>query len=276
MAVVFDSQLFEGLPTEFSAAQRALFYGDALFETMRVFDGRIPFLGQHWLRLSAGMRQMGYDLPAQWSASFFEEQIQSVAEKNNRVRLTVWRAPGGLYAPETNMPHYLITTQLMPANRFEWLTGGIALDVCDTVRLPIDQFSNLKSLNTPRYVAAAQWARSAGLDDALVLNAHDRICEATSSNVFWWENGNLCTIPLTEGCVAGVLRAFLLEIAAASGLAVREKPATFAALLDSDEIFLTNAVRGIVPVHAIAGHPRADLKTKELFATLTTQIFGGL
>ncbi len=260
-----NGRVYEYFPEFLDQAQRAFFYGDALFETIRVFDGRLPWLSRHWARLSAGLQALGYELPDLWSAAFFEAEIRKIAPPNARVRLTVWRNPGGLYAPEDNHAQFLITASSLGSNRFEWIDPGILLGVCTSVRLPVDDYSNFKTLNAPRYVAAARMAQNNGWDDALLLNAHERICEATSSNVFWWEGPQMCTAPLSEGCVAGIARSVLLESAPASGFAVQEKPATFAALRQADEIFLTNAIRGIVPVRDFAGQSLADLKTKGLF-----------
>ena len=260
-----NGRLFEYFPEFLDQAQRALFYGDALFETLRVFDGRLPWLGRHWARLTAGLQSLGYELPDPWSADFFEAEIRKVAPLNARVRLTVWRSPGGLYAPEDNHPQFLITSRALAADRFEWIDPGISLGLCTSVRLPVDDFSNFKTLNAPRYVAAARMAQNNGWDDALLLNAHERICEATSSNVFWWEGPQLCTVPLSEGCVAGIARSVLLEYGPASGFVVQEKPATFAALRQADEIFLTNAIRGVVPVRHFVGRSLVDFNTKRLF-----------
>lgn len=271
MAVNYNGQHFRELPEHLVPVSRAIFYGDMLFETIRVFDDRLPFLDRHWSRLEAGLRAMGFVLPAHWNAAFFERQIRTVATTNARVRLSVWRAPGGLYLPENNDPQFLISSLPLEQNQYAWPETGLVLGVSDRVRLPVDTLSNFKTLNAPRYIAAAHEARDCGWDDALLLNCAERVCEATSSNVFWWEGSTLCTVPLSEGCVAGVFRAELLEIVRSKGFVIQEIPVTFANLQAADEIFLTNAIRGIVPVRIFAGKTLANLKTKRLFDTLTTQ-----
>lgn len=275
MLVNFNTGLSDALSPDLVAVQRAMFYADSLFETIRVFDRTIPLLNRHWARLSNGMTAMGYELPRHWNADFFYHEIQKIAPVNARARLTVWRSPGGLYAPENQLPLFLITGQKLHHNSFDWPESGIVLGVCQTVRLPVDSFSNLKTLNTARYVAAARAARSNGWDDALLFNSRDRICEATSSNVFWWEGETLCTIPLAEGCVAGVLREFLLEMTTRKGFDVREKPATFATIQQAEEIFLTNAIRGIIPVRIFAGRTLSYPRTKILFDLISEQIHAG-
>jgi branched-chain amino acid aminotransferase len=271
--VNLNGHLLPQLPDILDSAQRALFYADALFETMRVFDGEIPLLARHWARLSTGLTALGFSLPHLWDADFFRQEIQRVAPGNARVRLTVWRSTGGRYAPADDTPQFLITAEPLDKN-LQKLEPGIKLGLSAAVRLPVDAFSNLKTLNAARYVAAAREARSNGWDDALLLNAYGRVCEATSSNIFWWEGDQLCTVPLSEGCVAGVFRAALLDIARSEGIHFDEKKALPEELHAADEIFLTNAVRGIQPVRIFAGRSRTSTRTLRLFDHIQHAVFG--
>jgi len=276
MPVNFNAQISENLPEALTQTQRAFLFGDTLFETLRVFDRKIPLLGRHWARLSTGLSALGFDIPEEWGVPFFQKEISKICPPDARVRLNVWRSPGGLYMPQDDTPQFLITAQPLASNSFEWQEPGITLGVSDDVRLPVDTFSNFKTLNAARYVAASLEAKKRAWNDALLLNARDRICEATSSNVFWWENDLLCTVPLSEGCVAGVQRALLLEAAAAAGFAVQEKPVTFAALQSADEIFLTNAIRGLLPVYLFAGRSLKNFKSKTLFEEVFLKFYDSL
>jgi branched-chain amino acid aminotransferase len=271
--VNLNGHLLPQLPDALESAQRALFYADALFETMRVFDGEIPLLARHWARLSTGLTTLGFSTPHHWDANFFRQEIHSVAPTNARVRLTVWRSPGGRYAPTDDCPQFVITAEPLDKNLQE-LEPGLELGLNVSVRLPVDTFSNLKTLNTARYVAAAREARANGWDDALLLNAYGRVCEATSSNIFWWEGDRLCTVPLSEGCVAGVFRAALLDTAHTRGIHFVEKQALPEDLQAADEIFLTNAVRGIQPVRIFAGRSRTSTRTLRLFNHIQHAVFG--
>lgn len=259
-----NTQLVKELPDGLALAQRGLYYADALFETIRVFDGRIPLMEAHWERLSRGLKLMRYTIPSTWSAGFFENEIIKTAPQNARVRLSVWRTPGGLYLPQNNEPQFLITAQAMEPGMYQWLAGGIQIGLCESVRLPVDTFSGLKTLNAARYVAAAREAHERGWDDAILLNAYDRVCEATSSNIFWFEDETLCTPPLADGCVTGVLRNLLLTLTGA----VVEKSVTFDHLLTVRELFLTNAVRGIRWVRSCEGAVFGSAGTSKLHEEL--------
>ena len=245
MSINFNSELLDHLPESLALAQRALYYGDSLFETIRVFNGRIPFMRLHWGRLSEGLQRMGYSVPTDWSADYFKHQIQRIAPANARVRWMVWRSPGGLYRPTDDTPQFLLTVQELDSSVFDWNTRGLSIGLCRSVRLPMDALSGLKAPNAFRYVAAMQEADAHGWDDAVLLNACDRLCEATSSNIFWIKNGTVCTPPLSEGPVTGVARGLLPGLTEAVGLRFEEQIAGFEVLLTADEVFLTNAVRGI-------------------------------
>ncbi len=262
---------FQATPTpEFEALSRAFLLADGLFETLRVFDGRLPFLEKHLARMFAGMAALRLERPENWTADFFKSQILATAPPNARVRLTVWRSPGGKICPENNAPQFLISAEPLASSTFEFPETGIKLGICESVALPADQFSQFKLLGMTRHVAAAAYAREQGFDDALLPNQRGHVCEATASNVFFWKNGGLVTPSLSTGCVAGTMRATLLELAQKLGISAEEKAFTFAALCRADEVFLTNAVRGFVPVREFLGKKLPCDLTKNLFQSLTS------
>lgn len=262
----------EHLPEAWASARRAFFYGDLLFETVRVFGGQLPLWPRHWARLQGGLAQLGFELRTDWDAAFFEKQVLLVAPPNARVRLAIWREASGYFAPDGDTAQFAVIAEPLSSGIWEWLAEGLRLEVSTSVRLPVDAYSNLKTLNAARYVAAAREARSRQVDDVLICNAFGRVCEATSSNVFWWEGDRLCTVPLSEGCVAGVSRALVLETAAIMGYDVLEKAIHSEELEVADEIFLTNVVRGIQPVRIFAGRLLCSERTRLLFERVCQQV----
>lgn len=267
-----NAQHVKELPEGFALAERGLYYADALFETIRVFKGCIPLMEAHWQRLFKGLKTMRYEVPSFWSAAFFEKEILKTAPENARVRLTVWRAPGGLYLPQNNEPQFLIAAKALEPGMYQWLEGGIQTGLCESVRLPVDRFSGLKTLNAARYVAAAQEALERGWDDAVLLNAYDRVCEATSSNIFWFEAEALCTTPLADGCVTGIMRDLLLTLTKAAGYAVVEKTVHWEGLLSAREVFLTNAISGIRWVRTCEGKVFSSTETRKLYELMVGRL----
>ena len=96
--------------------------------------------------------------------------------------------------------------------------------LCETVRLPVDSLSGIKMLNGARYVAAAREARAKGVDDAIVLNTHGRVCEATGSNVIWLEGDIVFVPPSFDGQINGTLQKLLCSLLRAEGWEVRAPP----------------------------------------------------
>ncbi|MBL7775283.1 MAG: aminotransferase class IV, partial [Saprospiraceae bacterium] len=264
-----NGTLLDPPPPGLLEVQRGLFYGDGLFESMRMLEGALPLWPRHFRRLQLGMRILGLEGPPGWQAADWEREIRAVASGNARIRLTVWRAPGGLYLPADNRLQFMVGVQAMDSSVWAWPETGIRLGLAEGLRLPVDAWSGLKTLNAGRYVAAARQAAARGWDDALLCNAYDRVCEASSSNVFWWEGPLLCTTLLSEGCVAGVMRAQVLDSALVAGYVVQEKAVTFTELqAQAGEIFLSNAVRGIIPVRNFAGKKLPSSRTRALFETI--------
>lgn len=240
-----NSQLLAEWPPELLSVQRGLYYGDALFESIRVLGGRIPLLAAHWERLFGGLKAWGYAVPAHWSAAFFKKEILRTTSGDARVRLTIWRSPGGLFLPENDTPQFLIAATELSSSMFDGYSKGLSIGLCRGVRLSVDSLSGWKTPNGARYVAAAKEAYVSGLDDAIILNSREQVCEATSSNIFWVADHQVYTVPLSDGPVTGILRNLLLHLLPREGYTVVEKSISFEELLQADEVFLTNAVRGI-------------------------------
>lgn len=266
MVINFNGERLESLPEPMAATLRATQYGDSLFETIRMFDGAMPFLEKHFARLKNGLSALGMKTPGHWDADWFENEIKKTVAGNARIRLMVYREPGGLYFPENNDIGFMITASPLPGSRFEWLEPPVLAGICEKVKLPVDDFSNLKTLNAPRYVQAAIEANSKGWDDGIILNQFNRICEATSSNIFWWDaDGVLYSPPLSEGCVAGTMREYLIEMVSKNSISVKETAAAPEILEQAAEVFFTNAIRGIVPVQLTGKPATKHLRSRELF-----------
>jgi branched-subunit amino acid aminotransferase/4-amino-4-deoxychorismate lyase len=265
MPVNWNSEIVAAPPPELALAQRACWYADGLFETLRMSDSALPWLEWHWRRLQAGLQALEFEIPAHWDASFWAAEIRKIASGHARIRLQVWRAPGGLYLPAQAAPVFSITAEPLAEAWFTWREPGVRLGLASSCRICADAYSGFKSLNTARYVAASLEARRKGWDDAVVLNAFDRVAETCTANIFWLENGTLCTTPCSEACVAGVTRERLICHAGEIGLAVQEKTVTFAALQAAEAVFLTNAIQGITPVAVLGDRAMPSTAVKNLF-----------
>ncbi|MBS1566991.1 MAG: aminotransferase class IV family protein [Bacteroidetes bacterium] len=233
-----------------TAASRGFRYGDGLFETMYATPDGIRLRDYHFQRLFSGMQLLQLQLPEMYDAAFLAAAIGTLCRKNNhphaRIRLTVFRADGNLFDDPATPAHCIIESQPLagPAAQASPLATGIY----PHARKAMDPFANLKSNNYLPSAMAALHARRQGWEDALLLNAAGRLCESAIANIFIFRNGRLHTPPLSEGCVAGTMRRFLLENLPALGQPVAETPISTDDLYNADEVFLTNALRLLRPV----------------------------
>lgn len=196
------------------------------------------------------MTVLRMNVPAEFKTENIKELIQLLLLKNNlksdaRIRLTVMRNDGGYYAPETNDISFIIETEPANVKGYELNQKGLWVDVYAEIRKQINKLSNLKSTNALYYVMAGLAKQSMNLDECFLVNEHGNICEAISSNVFVVKNGSLFTAPLSEGCIAGVMRKQIMQIAHHHKILCFENPITVNTLMNGDEIFLTNSIKGV-------------------------------
>jgi branched-chain amino acid aminotransferase len=269
--VVINGSLVKTETTGLSVDNHSYRYGDGLFETMRIENGNILLKDYHFKRLFSGLKTLKFNVPVLFTEQKIEKEIIDLCKKNNcessaRVRLSLSRGNGGVYDCD---------------NKFSWLIeswpleqkgineNGLVIDIFPDARKSIDAFSNLKSANYLPYVMAAVWAKENKLNDALILNQHDRICDATIANIFWVKDGKIFTPPLSEGCVGGVMRQRILDFSfEISDLQILESCLTEDTLLNADEVFLTNVITGIRWVKQCRDKTFTNILTTKIFAKL--------
>ena len=250
-------------------------YGDGLFETMKIVKGDIMLKDLHFERLYSGLKILKFNVPALFTKQNIEEEVKELCNKNKceafaRARLSVSRGNGGLYDCDNKFSYSIGSC---PLEHKGFNENGLVIDIFPDAKKSIDAFSNLKSANYLSYTIAAVWAKENKLNDALILNQHNRICDATIANVFWIKDDKIYTPPLTEGCVAGVMRRRILDLGFGIwGFTIHEAVRTKDILLDADEVFLTNATTGIRWVQRCGDKIYANATTAKIFAKLDQTI----
>lgn len=228
---------------------RGFRYGDGLFESMRLMRGQLNFAEHHAERLQKGMKALHFEGYSQMDAWFLRERVDELAvsnkTKNGRVRLTVYRDAGGLYTPGTNKMAYSIELGPVDEPRYTLNDRGLIMDMYTEIPKPVNVLSNFKTCNAMIYVMAGLFKTRHLLDEVFILNQHSFLCEALSANVFVLYQGHLYTPALTEGCIAGVMRQVIIDLAHKIGVPVTEAQISPAILNQAEEVFLTNASRGI-------------------------------
>ena len=233
-----------------TANNRSFRYGDALFETIRITNYNPQFLKEHLMRLHAGMDILKMEMNPLLNSTYLEHAILELAQKNNitsdgRARLTVYRNEGGFYAPSDNKVSFLIEVDSLDEIGYTLNSKGYTVDLFTEFKKAQNNLSSIKYANSAIYVMAGIHKVQQQLDECLLLNDKHHIIEGISSNIFAVKNGVLYTPPVTDGCVNGVMRKKIIEIAQANKIAVYEISVMQNVLLGADELFLTNTINGI-------------------------------
>lgn len=228
---------------------RAFHFGDGLFESIRVVNGKPCFIDAHWARLTTGASVLRIELPAGFDRAGFErailDLITATGISSGRCRFTLYRSGGGYYRPQQDAGHFTIELQPMEDAHHTLNPNGLMVDIWPEMRKPINELSRHKTLNCQYYIMAALWSRQRGLDDCLLQNERGNIIESSAGNLFIVSNGVLYTPSLADGCLGGVMRAQIINLALANGIKVYECSLNPQNLLAADEVFFTNAILGV-------------------------------
>ncbi len=234
----------------FKVTNRSFRYGDGLFETIRLIKGKLHLFDYHIERILNGAEFLKMEFPSNWNKAFFKKKVNELLEKNQefengKIRLSIFRADGGTYAPKSSKGNLLIEYEPLNSDRFILNKKGLKMEVFSEMEKTSNPFSNFKSSNALIYVLASIYRKEEGLDDCFIVNSQNRIIEGISSNLFIVKDGSLITPPLSEGCVAGVMRSYLLNLLEQKEIEYRMTPIQLEDLFQAQEIFLTDSIKGI-------------------------------
>jgi branched-chain amino acid aminotransferase len=229
---------------------RAFRFADGFFESMRIVNGNALYLESHYARIKATAAALKIHPTEDFSLDSLRSQIQELLQRNGitaggRMRITFYRKSTGFYLPKQDEMTYFIEAEPLPDNEFVLNTTGRLVDIFMDFKKEVNKLSVFKTLNCQLYVQAAIHARDKGLDEALIQNNKLSIIESNSSNLFIVSNGVLYTPTLEDGPVAGTMRMNIINLALENKIKVYECTLNPHNLLAADEMFLTNAVRGI-------------------------------
>ena len=247
--VIVNGDLLPADGPAITVNNRAYHYGDGLFESIRVIDGKPRFLDAHWTRMVESMKALRIDVPQGLDRQRLEEMILDLARRNGitsgRCRLTVYRDSPGHHRPMENTGAYTIELTALADPVYKLNERGLSVDIYAEMRKPVNVLAVHKTINCLYYVMASLWSKERGLDDCLLQNDRGNIIESGSGNLFIVSNGVLYTPSLTDGCVGGVMRMQVSNLALANGVKVYECSLNPQNLLAADELLFTNAIRGI-------------------------------
>lgn len=253
----FNGTLRSQTDSKLNTENRGYKYGDALFETLKVVNGKIFFWEDHYFRLMASMRILRMDIPMNFTMEFLESEILKTLEANDllhasaRVRINVDRGVGGKYLPSDLAQVHFNMSAEPHQNPFYTIDTGTTcvVDLYKDYFVAPGYLSGLKSNNKAIQVIGSIYAQENDLDNCLILNTDKSVIEALNGNLFLVKDGKIKTPPLEEGCLKGVMRKQILELLAKDvNVVIEEASISPFELQKADELFITNVIKGIVPI----------------------------
>jgi branched-chain amino acid aminotransferase len=225
---------------------RGLLHGLGLFETMLSLDGKLVLADRHLARLRAACKRLGWTVDSPDIHSIADRLLvdQGLTGGRARIRLAITAGSGTLGDLRLGDDRII----WMTAHSCEVPPGSLAVGISPWLRNEHSPLAGLKCASYAENLIALDHARRHGFDEILFFNTSGGLCEAATANVFLVKNGNLFTPPLESGCLPGITREVVIELAAMLGISCRLCALTSVELQAADECFLTSSTRGVIAV----------------------------
>ena len=247
-SVWVDGKLVDAAEARVSPFDHGLLVGDGVFETIRVYGGQPFAWTRHLDRLAHSASGLGLSVPERDELRAASDAVLAAnGHEEARLRITVTGgvAPLGSERGEAGPTVIVASSAVRPS------PAAVRVVVVPWVRNDRGATAGLKTTSYAENVRALAYAHERGAGEAMFGNTHDELCEATGSNVFVVRDGVATTPPGSSGCLLGVTRALVLELARDQGIEIREAPMPVGALHDADEAFLTSTTREVQPIAAV-------------------------
>ncbi len=261
-----NQQLIPEKNAQISIKERGFLFGDGIFESCKIFAGKIYDFPAHEARIEAGLKALKFSADI---SDLEKKSLQLIAKnkiKNGILRISISRGIGSAgYLPTYESPPLIIIETLDPRPLPQKISLGIS-----TIKKPSSNFFpiNHKTTNALPYVLAKLNAQEKNLFDYVILSQENFISETSSANIFWIKDKQIFTPAKSCGILVGTVRQRLLKI---SPIKIKEVKAKISALKNADEIFLTNSSFLITGVDELANFHK-EKKTKKLQKNLTMEL----
>ena len=256
MTAWIDGRLVPLAEARVSVLDHGLVVGDGVFETLRVYGG-VPFAWtRHLARLRVSADGLGLGLPPLTELRAAADAVlaaNGLTEARLRITVTGGIAPPGSGRGDAPPGAFLLAFPIEPA------TTSADVVVVPWTRNENGALAGLKTISYAANVRALAYARERDAGEAIFANTKGNLCEATGSNVFLVRDGTLVTPPASAGCLLGVTRGLILELARESGIPTEERDVPIAALAESDEAFLSSTTREVQPIAHVDGTALANV-----------------
>lgn len=248
MLISFQGVLTDADDKIFNSQSRIYKYGDGFFESIKVIQKKPQLFDLHYQRIQRASNFFHLPLNERWTQKYFEDQIELLSMKNGwlnaRCRIVFYRECEGFYAPTRNKCCFMIEMTEAPSN-YPINDVGMKMGAYGLILKPSNFLSFFKPLSAIQYVLAGIYATENKFDTVMLYNEQGNIAEVYNANIFLISGDEILTPALSEYCLDGVMRHYIIDSLKNSGHAIRETAISEEDLYAADEVFICNATRGI-------------------------------
>jgi branched-chain amino acid aminotransferase len=277
--VFHNEQLLPIEKVRLSPGQAGVICGWGLFTTLRIVDGEAFAFERHWRRLEKDAATIR--MPMSYAGPRVRVNLQEVIRANGVTegcaRIYLVYNQVGFWRSEEAMPQVdlVIYTAPLPTYR-----EPVRLSVREHGRHAASPLAGVKTISWLTNVWSVAEAQKEGFDETILLNERGEVAECTAANVYLVKGDTILTPPLSSGCLEGVTRAVLFEIAGEAAVSVKEQVLRPEDLYGADEVFISSTNRNVIGVGEIAGHTLAGApgavtkRVDEAFAAYVREYVG--
>jgi len=258
--VYYNSNFIKESSLHINMNNRAFNYGDGFFETIKIINSTAFNLSAHLQRIKSAKQilQLHLNEDMNMITDIIEELIKKNKIINGSVKLYFIRKEGGKY-----LPSYLDTDLLITTYKGSSFLQNMPISMCvfNNEKKTKSKLSNIKTLNSLIPILASIYAKKSGYENAIILNIDNNIVQAINANIFLFFNNIIYTPPVLDGCVEGTMRTWLL-----SNEDVVEQSLTLDDLKNAEEVFISNAISGFIPIKSIDINGKKDYKIEKVIS----------
>ena len=259
--IYYNGKLLKESEVSLSPYNRGVHFGDGVFETLRVYSGRVFRLESHIKRLFKGLDVLGLENKA--DVPVIEEAVKGLICENSlteaALKIIAFREEcPGLDPVPGSKACFLMLPGSFDFKRKKYCEKGISAAIVSIRRNNTSPHVFIKSLNFLENILGRREAHERGFDEAVFLNNHEMVTEGSISNIFIIKDSVLFTPPAAAGILKGITRDVVFEIAETLGIKCCEEYFKTDYMLTADEGFMTNSLMEIMPLREIEGHQLGD------------------
>ncbi|MDA3853614.1 MAG: aminotransferase class IV [Bacteroidales bacterium] len=249
--ICLNGEILPAKHANLSLGNRAFRFGEGIVEEMRSTGIRVPLFSAHFERLSKALNILGISFLSAFNEESLNRSLELLIHRKklyniNKVRITLWREDDDDLLAENVKVQYLIEAEALEEKAFTLNEKGYNINVFPGAYKSKSYLSPFHTTDRLFTMQALRFAKVEKVDACLITNPEGKIIEEATSNIFFANGKTIYTPAIAGGCVAGIMRQKILDIAEKEGYIIIEtEPLLSSFIYDVEEIFLTNDVYGI-------------------------------